>query len=190
MSSGSLPFNVQSVTVSGQLTVDGAATSSTAGEGVFVPEAAGTSSLGTGRVGAYSVRLIPGVYGLNYRPTSAECAISSTVPCVSGRLRSGLPLTSSGTVTQDISTFMVSGQVTLNGAPLPDSDGSRGQLLFTSSAGAGSTNAFGSRGAVMYMMRMLSGSYAVLHQAQAARCASGYSQGGIPCSDQYVAGCP
>ena len=188
--SGEVPFDVQSVTISGQLTVNGQASGSTAGEAVFVPAAAGGGSVGTGVVGSYSVRLLPGVYALDYRPIAPGCVAAGTWPCVGGRLRSGLILTSSGAVNQDIAMFSVSGQVTLDGAPMPSSNLERGQLQFSAPGGVGSTSAFGLSGAVSYQMRLLSGSYTVRHQARAYQCTSGFSVSGVPCIDQYVAGCP
>lgn len=190
---GTADFDVPVVSISGQITVNGAMPAASPGQVSFSLRSPDGSSdpgsVGSVGLGSYAVRLLKGSYDIDYLPSLGACPAAGDVPCVGGRLQSAVMLSSAGTVNLDIPMITVSGQVTLNGRPLPDSSGERGQLRFGASGGEGGSEFFGSTGAGSYKVRLIPGSYVVKHRAQPDRCADGFSMGLIPCIDQYVAGC-
>lgn len=186
--SGTLDVDIPSITVTGKITLKGAAVTGTAlmGGRLSFMGAAGerASTLGLGN---YSVRLLPGSYDVGYEYLGATCPMTETLPCASGTLLPAQKLMSNGVLDVDIPLLVVTGKVTLNGMPLPTITPTRGSLEFSLKTATFATPSFGSSGAVSYRALLLPGAYKLVHRSDFSTCAS--NTGTVPCVDQVLAGC-
>jgi len=147
----SLTVDVPSATISGAVTVNGAAASGLISGITYLNlrNAAGDSvPLPIATAGTYSARVIPGSYDLYYG--NANGALNSTLPRnAAARIQSGIVVgTSPLSLNIDIPAATVSGTATINGAPitttvqrsfvltLQNAAGDRAQLANTPQGGA------------------------------------------------------
>lgn len=85
------------------------------------------ADLGATGAGSYDLFSAPGTYGVTFaaRPDLCQAATSPTqVPCTGAILAPAGALTADDTLDVDLKTVHLSGAVTVNGAPLQDSQGS------------------------------------------------------------------
>ncbi|WP_394831524.1 hypothetical protein LVJ94_33935 [Pendulispora rubella] len=123
-----LHIDIPMVTISGTVTLNGKPLPSGGfrpqifvGGIDFIPEANG----------AFHVTMIPGVYDVTMRPHACSPSTpSNPYPCFATTLRSGVPLMQDGRLEIDIPTVRITGNITLNGQPLPDSESDRGGVMF------------------------------------------------------------
>ena len=179
--SGSLDFDVKTVQISGRVTKNGQA----------VPEGANRGSLSfelkqgsTRNMAAfkdmgeatYQGELFVGTYDVIY-VKSYYCSAGGVLPCGNLRLRSGLAVSTSGSLDFDLKTVQVSGKLTKNGATVP-SGSNRGSLTFEQSDGNAITMpAFKDTGEATYQGEVFSGTYDITY-APSYYCSTG---GPIPC---------
>jgi hypothetical protein len=178
---GVLDLDVPAVTVTGAVTLAGAALpTATANRGAltFAGESTTTvttRSLATSGAGFYAATLLPGRYTIGLAANAALCGptLMPDVPCLGGTLMASVPLQSDGVLDVDIRAVTVTGTATLNGQALPTTTGDRGSLSFTRAAGGGGpAPSFGTSGAATYRVRLLEGTYDVDYVPNAALCAS------------------
>jgi hypothetical protein len=192
---GTLDVDLQAVTVSGAVTVRGAAmptTTSDRGRLSFVGMTGGagtTPSFGTSGAASYRLRVMPGTYDVSYVPLAGKCmgataSAPPAMPCNTGRLKAGVGITADGVLDIDIPVAAVSGRVTLQGQPVPTATSDRGALTLVA-RDAGNSNvlgpAFGTSGAVSYGFAVIPGVYDVGFIADAGLCAPGAQAPAIPC---------
>jgi hypothetical protein len=188
---GILDIDIPVIEVSGAITLQGSAlaiTKDTAGLGAigFARTGGGeTASVTLGESGpaSYLVRLIPGSYDVSLQTNPRACfnvtsiAALLPLPCNSGVIKESVPLGDSRVLDLDIPVVRVSGNVTLDGQPLPAEYSPRGQLQFvrrptgsTTDSAEGATGDFGFSGAVSYALSLLPGQYDVHYRQDVIGC--------------------
>jgi hypothetical protein len=197
-SSGVLDLELQSVRVSGSVTVDGAPLADEQADRgqLEFRLASGSSivtSLGSSGPFAYSLSIAPGHYTVSFIANSALCASDTlpAVPCVGGTLLDDVIITSDGVLDVDVPSLEVRGNVTLNGATLPDESQSRGFIAFSlvdPLGGIGLSDDLRGTGAANYALTVLPGTYVVTHVANEALC-GGVNAPAVPCVSQILLGC-
>jgi hypothetical protein len=136
----------------------------------------------------YAITLLPGTYQAALDADAGLCApgASPKVPCIGGPLRAPLAITSDGVLDIDIPVVRVSGNLTLNGGPLPSVGAALGQLGFTrldQSSPALLPAAPGS-----YTVTLVPGAYVIEHMASPTACEDAAGSK-IPCAPQVLRGC-
>jgi hypothetical protein len=130
---GVLDFDVKAVTVSGRVTLDGAAMPDEGGRLVFVHAQHGaTASVTLEPDGSYQVTL-PGGYEIRWAGVASNCASGQPapqVPCNAGLIKSAVGLTADGVLDLDVPAVRVSGQVTIDGGAMPAAADPRGSIVF------------------------------------------------------------
>jgi hypothetical protein len=128
---------------------------------------AGGGGAGPGSGGASGGTGTGGTGGVS---TNADCA--------------GLALTQSGSLDLDIQAISATGNVTLDGAPLPNGTGSRGRIVFVATSGRSTASVdLGSTGAGTYALRLPPSTYDVTYLPDATQCAPGATTvPAMPCS--------
>jgi hypothetical protein len=135
--SGTLDLDVEPITVSGAVTVDGqtasdSATGNSRGTVTFGgPGGAPSDQLGTEGAAEFDAKLYPGSYDVTLA-NGSDCPddASQAFPCQSTMLRDGIELIASGTLDLDVQPARVTGEVTVNETSLEEDTGPRGSLLF------------------------------------------------------------
>jgi hypothetical protein len=122
----------------------------------------------------YTVYLIPGTYTASYVGTS-DFGCNARLPCNTGPLKTGVSLSSNGTLGLDIHTVAITGNITLSGAGLPASP--TGQLAFAIGKAAPVAVPL----APLYSLRLLAGTYTISYAGQSTSCA-----GPFPCNSGVV----
>lgn len=150
-------------------------------------ERRGGARASTPDLDAYRLRLLPGNYALSPAYLGSTCQRAEAVPSASGVLKASQSLTSAGTLDLDVPTVRVTGRGTLEGAALPDTTATRGQLQFILGVWAFRTPNFGSADPVDYGVSLLPGRYRIVYQDDSSICSG--SIGDIPCVGQVLAGC-
>ena len=176
MSDGTLDLDVPTASVSGKVTIGGAAipaTSAARGSVSFsAPVTGGVATVGASLTpiladGTYSTVVVAGTYDVGFATPSVTCAEGGVLPCNGGTLQT-LALTKGGVLDLDLKVVTVRGKVTLNGAALPSAT-TPPSVTFTSPASAAAAPetvpAVGLRVAVSadatYAARLLAGTYDV-----------------------------
>ena len=117
---GVLDWDVSPITLTGHLTVNGAATGLN-GSGQFwlVDRATGDEALlGDTYTSSYSAAVLPKTYDVVYRYTATTIAAAQRTAGNSNRVvRTGVSLTSTATLDADIQAVPISGTFTVNGQP-------------------------------------------------------------------------
>lgn len=171
-----MPVDLHGVTVTGSVTLAGGSYLYAGGSLEFVNhdgEANTTEQLNLAALDApaeFSFRVLPGTYDIRYKAPLAACLNVSSppqVPCNDGILAKGIELTSDQILELDVPVAKISGAVTLNGAPLPDSTLQRGPLYLLregetfDSALSLRTMPFGTTGPASYVLSLWPGEYDV-----------------------------
>ena len=179
LADGVLDLDVRVVTVTGAVTLKGAAfPDQTRSRGAlgFTSSAGMTAApaafASTGAV-TYRVNLIPGMYDVSYGGDAAGCQQDTppAIPCNGGVIKPQINLAADGVLDLDVPAVKVSGNVTLAGAVLPTATANRGALTFTGASGTGATTRpLGTTGNGFYAVTLLPGSYSVALAANAALC--------------------
>ena len=173
MTSGQLDFDLQTVQISGRVTLEGAdpGAASGASRGTLSFARAGskipvTVSLPATGAATYQVRLIAGTYAIEL-VNGAGCP-RGTLPCGTTPLRKGLTLQADGALDLDVAAavapFDVTGQVTVNGSAMAASPTGkpRGSLTFRPTGGGSAVSTtLGASGAASYRVTLSAGTYDV-----------------------------
>ncbi|MEO1269921.1 MAG: hypothetical protein AAFX99_17685 [Myxococcota bacterium] len=118
--------------------------------------------------GAYAVDLLPGRYDV--------------VLVEGGDLEQGVELSQSRTLDIRYPSVTIRGQVTVNGAPLPeDADYSRGTLVWARADGAGDSYTFTSGSDPLYTAELLPGNYQVWWEPGTRFCEAHHETTTVPC---------
>lgn len=186
---GVLDLDIPMVTVRGRATLNGDAlpAAGTATVAFAIGDAKSASTTVSAKSDAYTLRLLPGTYGVTY---AAACTSDSRLPCGQGLVVKSVAVNADGVLDVDIPAIAVSGSVTVNGAALGDESAERGSAVFTgiSTTGARSVT-LGKTGFGSYRTTLLPGAYVISYGANGALC-SGTSSPNVPCNDQVLKGCP
>lgn len=180
---GVLDLDVRAVRVRGNVTVNGAALSSSAAQGSNVtftrPDGAATVSLGTSGDARYDARLLPGTYDVVWSGVM-DCRRDATAPCGGATVRTGVALMNDGALDLDLRAVRVRGNVTVNGAPPAASSASR-TLAFTPQGGAAARFTIGGGSPFDYAVLLLPGAYTVALDGEVATCGA-VGAGRFPCN--------
>jgi hypothetical protein len=156
-----MDIDVPSVVMSGMLTMNGAANTSTSDAGTITLRTSSGDfvSLGSTANGSYSVRVVPGSYDIYFNETAAGAQAPQNG---NAKLRSiVIPGTGSTAMDIDVPSVAISGTVKVNGAITSMTDyGAIYLLTAEDSVGLGVTYA-GS-----YAARVIPGSYDVVYEAR------------------------
>jgi hypothetical protein len=190
---GVLDVDIPVVSVSGAVTLDGAAFPEVASRGsIAFADAAGSAAgvIPLSVVGAatYSVNLLPGAYDVVYQGVASECAGAEppAVPCSSGALRERLDLLASGVLDLDVPAVRIAGAVTVNGVAPAATSVSRGSLAFVSESGSStSARSFDGSSPMLYEVLLLPGAYDVVFVPSEELCARP-EMPDLPCSGGAV----
>ncbi len=125
----------------------------------------------------YHATLVAGTYDVGYVGVTSRCATLTSakkaiLPCNSGIVKSGVVLTSAGTLDVDVHVARVTGLVQMDGKAMPDGKSDRGVLNFvpvdlTRSSAAASTT-LGITGIPDYAVALFPGEYTVSYQPTAS----------------------
>jgi hypothetical protein len=188
--SGVLDLDIKAVRVSGHVTLHGGELpdeSFARGEIVMTEEESGAAlSIPLGSAGSlsYAVTVSPGTYAVSYRADTTGCGGTPPrlMPCVGALLLDNITLTSDGVLDIDIPAVRVSGNVTLNGGPLPAEGGERGSIVFAEASGEGSLSIpLGVSGTVFYDILVTAGTYDIAFSPDSALC-DGRTAPAMPCT--------
>ncbi len=189
---GVLDLDLKVVNVTGKLTLNGAPLPEEGYPTVTfgLPGKASSSALHTVDVATdatFATRLLAGTYDVGYG--GASCTDETMpLPCNAGTLQPSVTLTSNGALDLDIPSARLTGKVTLGGKSAPDDATERGGLQFLGkTAGAATTDTFGTSGPIAYKMHLLRGRYVVVYAP--AACSSSESASAFPCGSALLAGC-
>jgi hypothetical protein len=189
MADGVLDLDVPSVTVTGMVTLNGAAPPANAQRGAISFAPAGGAGghavvLPSSGAATYRVALFPGSYTIGYAGGGgAGCA--GPMPCNSGPLKTQVSLSADGVLDLDVPAVKVSGAVTVNGAAIGPATSSRGAVAFALAGGGAASAPIPASGAAQYSLTLLAGSYDVSFAGNAALCA-GTAQAPAPCNGGVV----
>lgn len=200
--SGSLDIDIPVVSIQGAVTVNGATMpAATSGRGSLAfaslelpigtaSGAAVSEGFASSGPATYAVRLVPGRYQVLYQGNNALCVSdAAAVPCNGGVVMAEVALTTSGSLDVDVPTVTVRGDVTVNGAPMPNESSERGALVIAHAgddSGAGLvTKGFGSDGPASYAVSLVAGTYDVTFVGNSALCLGPPSL--VPCNAAKVA---
>ena len=170
--SGERDFDVRAVTLTGNITLNGAALpNETFGRGTLLfrgRDGTGTVGASLGQTGTptFTARLPPGTYDVEFQPNPQICAAStsSPLPCTGGRVREAFKLSEDTTWNADLHAIELSGAVTLAGGVLPDQSQARGAIGFREEHGGSPFSvSLRTTGAGSYRARVLAGKYDLLY---------------------------
>ncbi len=201
---GGLDLEVATIEVRGQVTRDGATlprSDTERGRLRFTdasadPEQASAAlapSLGTNGRGEYAITLVPGRYVVAFEAPYDTCREDNAVPCVSADLRT-VALDADGVLDLDLPTVSVIGELTLDGATMPDADSDRGALVIArrtsddedeekaaeGSTAGGSTESFAESGEASFGATLIRGTYDFSYVPSGYSC-DGTTRSRIPC---------
>lgn len=186
---GVLDLDVRSVLIDGLVTVNGDDPSHDYDSGVieFVQTERPFSTAAVEFYGpesdSYAIRLTPGEYNVFWQGLSENCDDVESLPnlpCGRSLIRSGQVIAANGTLDLDVRSIVVSGEVTQDGARMPDAADSRGSLSFSSNNGDSvETSLYQSRGAMEFATVVGPADYAVIYSANTELCL--YEDNQVPC---------
>jgi hypothetical protein len=190
-SDGVLDLDVAMIKVSGKATLKSGPFPATGSRGSITftldTGVAGAGSavarpLGTGLMPTYSAALIKGTYTVGFAGNAGAC--DGMVPCNSGTLKTAVALSADGVLDLDVPAVRVSGQVTINGAPMATATTTRGTVLLVPAGVTGASgigDSIASTGAANYAMTVLPGTYDVSFSGNAQLCTQATTPS-IPCN--------
>jgi hypothetical protein len=167
---GVLDFNAETVTINGQVTVNGASmpnnpSSNSRGWLVFYDRKSLDTAeveLGASGPATYSVTLFKGRYDVRLNPRNRDW--QTAIPTVDHVLREDVSLTQNGVLDFNTETVTITGQVTVNGASMPNnsSSNSRGWLVFYDRKSLDTAEVeFAASGPATYSITLFKGRYDV-----------------------------
>lgn len=189
VANGVLDVDLTAVSVSGNVTLNGAEFPSEAAQRgwLALSRVDGARALTDtfGLVGAvsYEMTVLAGTYDVVYVPNPALCTPESVpqAPCNGATLIREMSLATSGVVDVDVPAVSIAGNVTVNGAPMQSEAADRGTLLFSlDGGGAVALPSFDLGGAYDYGLSLIPGIYTVSLAANPALC-NGENNPAIPC---------
>jgi uncharacterized Zn-binding protein involved in type VI secretion len=190
--SGSLNLDLVVVQVSGAVTLNGQplpASPHDRGQLDFQDQDSHARSMpgfGASGPGTYSGSIFAGTYDVFYRHAPA-CQHDDPIPCQDHLAKKSVALNASGNLDLDLVVVQLSGQITVNTKPMPDSPHDRGHLELRDQDGlARSMPGFGPSGPGTYSGDLFAGSYDVVYR-HAPACQHADP---IPCQDHLLRGCP
>ena len=157
--SGTLDANLDTVTVSGAVTLDGQPSTATGGTLWLVSTSSKDEVLlhRLDGLGSYSALVAPGTYDVYYRATPNVAPGAGPLGNANGKLMSGVSIQADRTLDIALPSITLQGWLTVNGARLSNGTGSvilrraGGDSVVLGAAGSGSR----------YSARLLAGSYSV-----------------------------
>jgi hypothetical protein len=164
---GVLDWDVTAITVTGHLTVNGAATdSATRGNFWLVDSTTGDEALlGDTNTSAYSAAVLPKTYDLVYRYTATTIPTGAPAARHTDRVvRAGVSLAGSTTLDADIQAAAVTGTLTVNGQPL-SSGGVTGALWLKSTTSDDSVLLYLSNNTATYSALVAPGTYDLYYRS-------------------------
>jgi hypothetical protein len=197
-SSRTLDLDIPGVRVTGRVSLDGgplpgSATSDPAGilnirqNGEIVTSASLTT---TGGTTSFAFTALAGPTSIQFSPNQNLCSgVTGTlpaIPCATVELAAP-DLATDADFDFALQTVVVSGQITLNGQPLPDAPAARGGVSFTSATATAPAPPLGSTGAGAYRLRLVAGTYDISFNGNPALCAAGAPATAMPCSRGTIA---
>lgn len=183
-SSGVLDVDIPLIEVSGAITLAGGALPDETGDRGALAFARATDVVSVALASSgpkdYRLGLMPGEYTIAYTANPGLCdgVTAPAMPCAGGPLQK-LPLMASGTLDVDIPVVAISGQVTLDGAALPDQPADRGSVVFTGAGESSLSVALATGPFAGYAVTLLPGTYDVAY-ASAGECV-GPPDDAMPC---------
>lgn len=146
-----------------------------------------TDDVGPSGPAMYSVRLFAGTYDVDFA-NPVDCP-KGAVPCLTENLHKELQLATNGVLDLPLEVLVLSGQVTLNQAGMPDSTSGvdRGLLRFArEETGESLPAGVGASGAAVYQLQLYPGVYGVAFEG--TDCPIG-QDGATPCQQLLLEGC-
>jgi hypothetical protein len=184
---GALNLDIKAVKVTGNMTVAGAAAPTGTSAGLAFTLTGGRAH-SLQLAPTYTATILAGTYDIGYADGGSPC--SGAVPCNSGPLKTGVALTADGPLNVDVPGVMVTGTVTLNGAPLPTSAVNRGDIAFALNGGTiAQSAALGMSGPGSYALNVLAGRYLIIFEGGRQLCQP-TAWPSLPCMNEIVTGCP
>jgi phage baseplate assembly protein gpV len=150
---------------------------------------------GVDAVAEYSFRVLAGDYQISYDSIGVYCQPQPQPvrwPCNGGVLEAKLPLVQDVALDFDAPVVNITGQVTLDGAPLPDAPHPRGSVYFVRAGqsfeptGSTQTQAFGLSGPAEFQITLWPGAYEVWFLGSPDNCEAGDPAPVFPCAGAYV----
>jgi hypothetical protein len=188
---GTLDVDIPAITVSGAVTLNGAAMPTQPGDRGALNFAlkdmsnASSRSFGTSGAASYQMRLLPGHYVVQYSAPFNACdgTTAPPMPCNAGAVKE-LDLMQDGTLDIDVPRVQVTGALTLNGAPPASGQGSGGLSFQLEHGGSAQTKFLGSPSAA-YTLSLIPGHY--MAQLIPSACPDFSTAPEFPCNGGVVA---
>ncbi len=189
-----LDIDVPAVTVSGAITLNGAALPTQLldrGALLLTNEAASAVTIPLGLDGPADLALtvLPGEYTVTYLGAAACVgAPDNLMPCGGGPVGSNVALSKDGALDLDIPAITLTGAVTHAAMPLATAPASRGAIRWSrpdASAGPLAID-LGTTGSVQYSVLLLPGPWRIDHVGNPELCTAVPK---LPCTDQLLLGC-
>jgi len=135
----------------------------------------------------YEVALIPGNYDVAWFPPERRfCLSAQNIPCMTGPLERDVRIRSSGSLDLEVPSAHVTGEVTVGGEALSNTNGSRGQLEFVHEVGTSIlTDGLGSNGRATYDVTVIPGEYDILWRPNDQTCGQETSPS-LPCNSGII----
>jgi hypothetical protein len=127
----------------------------------------------------YDATLLAGKYDVIFAGDGGRCGSDWALPCNTGRVRSGVALTTDGVLDVDLRAARIRGSVTVAGAPMPASASERGWLAFRLDGRDAAIKSFGNEGPATFDVTLLIGKYEILFHGNEATCGRAT---GVPCN--------
>lgn len=153
-------FNLESVLVNGTVRVDGSDLPAASYSGNVVLEGEGATvsiPVSASRPASFSGRVLPGTYDVYY--DAPRTGYMAGVPAAKGLAREGY--VTGPRLDLNLTTVAVSGEVTVDGAQLPDRTANRGYVWYQGANTGIQSFSLGSTGPGDYTGRVFSGGYSI-----------------------------
>lgn len=188
---GVVDVDVPMVHVTGQVRVNGSTMPNGSADRGSIAFSLGDSTLATKSFGSsgaatYVASLLPATYRVIWNGNEATCPnlAGPAAPCNSGTLLDAIALDNDGVLDIDVPAATVTGNVTIDGAPMSSASAARGELRFQAEAeGAepATVVTFGPSGAGTFQTTLLEATYRVSWHGNASLC-DGTVAPPVPCN--------
>jgi len=193
--SGVLDLDLPVITISGVVTVNGLemgySPNSRSRGLVLMTDSEGTTlmdDVGSSGPAMYLLRLFSGTYAVDFA-NPVDCP-QGAVPCLTANLQTDLQLLTDGVLDLPLEVLVLSGQVTVNQAAMPDtvSGSDRGRLYFAREETGETVYApMDTSGPAVYQLQLYPGVYGVAFEG--TDCPLGGTDGATPCQRVLLEGC-